>query len=56
VSGTWRLPLTMWMTVDDVDEGEGDDPDFLRQLQQIAVPFELADGEKRSINLPLVIR
>jgi hypothetical protein len=44
------------VAVDGLEEGEGDDPDFLARIRERAVGFSLAEGGKRAIELPLLRR
>jgi hypothetical protein len=44
------------VAVDGLEEGEGDDPDFLARIRERAIGFSLAEGERRTIELPLVRR
>jgi hypothetical protein len=44
------------VALDDLEEGEGDDPELLARLKPLATPFSLSDGEKRTLNLSVVQR
>ena len=56
-AGGYRLaglpPGTRYLAVaiDGLEEGEGEDPDFLARLRDIAATFDLAEGEKRVVDL-----
>jgi hypothetical protein len=39
-----------------LEPDEFQDPAFLQQMQKVAVPFSLRDGESRTLDLPLVER
>jgi hypothetical protein len=41
------------IVVDDVEQGEWTDPDYLARVRERATPFSIADGEKKSIELKL---
>lgn len=41
--------------VDGLEDGEGDDPDFLVRVRDLATPFDLAEGERILVN-PAVLR
>jgi hypothetical protein len=42
--------------VNALEEGEADDPDFLARIRDLATSFDLADGEKRVLNLNVIQR
>jgi hypothetical protein len=42
--------------VDGLEEGEGADPEFLARIRDYATAFDLADGEKRVIDLRVIQR
>jgi hypothetical protein len=42
--------------IDGLEEGEGEDPDFLARAREIATSFDLADGETRVVDLRLFQR
>jgi hypothetical protein len=42
--------------IDGLEDGEGDDPDFLARIRDLATSFDLAEGEKRVINLTVIQR
>lgn len=44
------------VAVDALEEGEGEDPDFLARVRDQAVAFGLAEGEQRILAVPLVRR
>jgi hypothetical protein len=44
------------VAVDFVEEGEGGDPDFLRQMRERATRLTLADGETKALDLRLIRR
>jgi hypothetical protein len=44
------------VAVDGLEEGEGDDPEFLARIRDYATAFDLADGEKRVVDLQVVQR
>jgi hypothetical protein len=60
--GTYRiagLPAgTQYLAaaVDALEEGEAEDPDFLARIRDLATGFDLADAEKRVINLTVIQR
>jgi hypothetical protein len=39
----------------DMEEGEEDDPDFLRRIQNQAAPFNLGIDEKRLLDLKVLL-
>jgi hypothetical protein len=41
--------------VDALEDGEGDDPEFLARIRDLATPFDLADGERIIVN-PQVLK
>jgi hypothetical protein len=61
-NGTFRIaglaPGERYLAIalDDLEEGEGDDPELLARLKALATPFSLDDGEKRTLDLTLVQR
>jgi protocatechuate 3,4-dioxygenase beta subunit len=44
------------VAVDYLEEGEGNDPQFLEQMRDRAIRFRLADGEVKALDLKLVVR
>ena len=44
------------VAVDYLEDGEGTDPQFLEQIKARATPFQLGDGESKSLDLKLVNR
>jgi hypothetical protein len=44
------------VAVDGMEEGEGDDPDFLNRMRDHAISFPLADGEERLLGLAVTRR
>jgi hypothetical protein len=42
------------VAVDSLEDGEGEDPDFLSRMKDQAVSFVLAEGEQRVIAIPLL--
>jgi hypothetical protein len=51
-----KLPAGHYLAValDYLEEGQHTDPEYLAQMRAHATPFELADGERRTVNLKLV--
>jgi hypothetical protein len=47
------LPAARYLAVaiDGLEEGEGEDPEFLARIRDIATSFDLADGEKRVVDV-----
>ena len=62
VDGTFRivgLPAGeryLAVAVDDLEDGEGDDPDFLARVKGQATPIALAEGEKIALELTVIQR
>jgi len=50
-----RLPPGDYLAValDDVEQGEWNDPEYLGRLEPAAVPLSIADGEKKTIDLTM---
>jgi hypothetical protein len=46
----------MAAAVDGLEDGEGEDPDFLARLRDVATSFDLGDGEKRVVDLRVMRR
>lgn len=44
------------VAVDYLEEGEGNDPQFLEQMRDHATSFKLGDGEVKALDLKLVVR
>jgi hypothetical protein len=44
------------IALDYVADGEQRDPELLERLRGLAIPFSLGDGEKRTVDLPIVGR
>jgi hypothetical protein len=44
------------VAVDSLEEGEGEDPAFLARIRDLGAAFDLADGEKRVIDLKVIQR
>jgi hypothetical protein len=42
--------------IDGLEDGEGEDPDFLARIRDLATSFDLAEGEKRVVNLKVIQR
>jgi hypothetical protein len=42
--------------IDDLDDGEGNDPEFLDTLRATASPITIADGEQKTVDLKLTVR
>jgi hypothetical protein len=61
-NGTYRItglpPGSRYLAVavDSLEEGEGEDPAFLARVRDVAVALDLAEGEKRVIDLEVIQR
>ena len=44
------------VAVDSLEEGEGEDPVFLARVRDLGIAFDLADGEKRVVDLKMIRR
>jgi hypothetical protein len=44
------------IAIEDLEDGEGDDPDFLMRIREQAIPFTLGEAEKLMLDLKVVQR
>jgi hypothetical protein len=44
------------VAVEGLEDGEGEDPDLLARVRDRATRFDLADGERRVLDLPVIRR
>jgi hypothetical protein len=60
--GTYRIigmpPGARYLAaaIDGIEEGEGEDPDFLARIRDLATAFDLGDGERRVVDLGIIRR
>jgi hypothetical protein len=51
ISGLPASTRYLAVAIDGLEEGEGEDPEFLARLRDIATSFDLAEGEKRVVDV-----
>jgi hypothetical protein len=53
-----RLPAGSYLAIalDSIEEGQQTDPEFLQELRSYATPFQLGDGEQKTLSLRMVQR
>jgi hypothetical protein len=56
IAGLPPGPRYLVAAIDVVEDGEGDDPDFLARIMNLATPFALGEGERRTLDLGLIQR
>ena len=56
ISGLPAAKRYLAIAVDSLEEGEGEDPAFLARVRDLGLAFDLADGEKRVLDLEVMQR
>ena len=56
ISGLPAGPRYLAVAIDGLEDGEGEDPEFLARLRDVATSFELAEGEKRVVDVKVYQR